>query len=338
VVFGVGATGSVATRLMLEKGVEVVGALARSPEKVGKDLGEVAGLDTEVGVTVEDDPERVLGERRPDIAIVTTGNYMDDVFDHLKLCAEAGANVATLAAELLYPWRSSPAATARLDRIAKEHGVSITATGHQDIYWVHLIGVMMGSSHTVTAIKGTVAWNIDDFGPQIAREQRVGDSAAEFTRWLEGAERPPTVGRNTLDCLAADLGMVVASRDSETKPEMVDEDRYCRALDSTVPAGDVIGFTDIDSATTTSGVELTFEMLGRVAAAGESDVNEWRVSGEPELVLTTPDLPSGMTTVTQLVNRIPDIVNAPPGFVTIEMLPRPRYRPYPFEVYIDRAA
>jgi hypothetical protein len=41
--------GAVATRLMLEKGVDVVGALARSPAKVGKDLGEVADLGTETG-------------------------------------------------------------------------------------------------------------------------------------------------------------------------------------------------------------------------------------------------------------------------------------------------
>ena len=44
VVYGVGAMNSVATRMMLEKGVDIVGALARSPEKVGRDLGDVAGL------------------------------------------------------------------------------------------------------------------------------------------------------------------------------------------------------------------------------------------------------------------------------------------------------
>ena len=44
VVYGVGAMNSVATRLMLEKGVDIVGALARSPDKVGRDLGDVAGL------------------------------------------------------------------------------------------------------------------------------------------------------------------------------------------------------------------------------------------------------------------------------------------------------
>src|ERR1700735_2252860 len=70
VVYGVGAMNSIATRLMLEKGVDIVGAIARSSEKVGRDLGEVAGLGYETGVIVEDDPERVLSTRTADIAVI----------------------------------------------------------------------------------------------------------------------------------------------------------------------------------------------------------------------------------------------------------------------------
>ena len=63
VVYGVGAMNSIATRMMLEKGVDIVGALARSPEKVGHDLGEVAGLGFPTGVIVEDDAAHVLSTR-----------------------------------------------------------------------------------------------------------------------------------------------------------------------------------------------------------------------------------------------------------------------------------
>ncbi len=51
IVYGVGAMGSIMARLMLDKGVEIVGAVGRSPEKVGRDLGEVAGLGRPTGVT-----------------------------------------------------------------------------------------------------------------------------------------------------------------------------------------------------------------------------------------------------------------------------------------------
>ena len=334
VVYGVGAMGSIATRFMREKGVEIVGALARSPEKVGKDLGEVAGLGYEVGLPVEDDPERVLS-RRPDIVIDATGNYMPEVFDHLRLCLEAGANVATIAAELLYPWGTSPAATAELDAMAKRNGVTVTGVGLQDIYWVQLVSCLMGASHTIESVAGTVSWNVDEFGPEVAEVQHVGDTPDEFAAWLENAsERPPNIGRNILGALVADAGLVPASISSTTRPELAPEDRYCRALDLNVPAGSVIGFTDIDTIETTSGVEFSFEMVGRVHTDDEVSANDWLITGEPQLRLANPGVPSSTATVTQIVNRIPDVINAPPGFVTIDRLPRPQYRPYPLDNYL----
>jgi hypothetical protein len=102
-----------------------------------------------------------------------------------------------------------------------------------------------------------------------------------------------------------------------------------------VDTGKVIGFTDVDTVRTNEGITLTFEMTGRLYLEGEADINDWTVTGEPELHLSNPAVPTGTTTVTQLVNRIPDVINAPPGFITIEKLPRPRYRTYPLGAYLD---
>ena len=60
-------------RLMIEKGVEIVGAIARSPDKVGCDLGDVAGLVFRTGVTVESDAEPAL-KRGADIAVVSVAS------------------------------------------------------------------------------------------------------------------------------------------------------------------------------------------------------------------------------------------------------------------------
>ena len=65
IVYGVGAMNSVATRLMLEKGVDIVGALARSPQKVGRDLGDVAELGYQTGVLVEETPSGCSPRARP---------------------------------------------------------------------------------------------------------------------------------------------------------------------------------------------------------------------------------------------------------------------------------
>src|SRR5262249_56014288 len=82
VVYGVGSMGSVATRMMLEKGVDIVGALARSPEKVGRDLGDVAGLGYQTGALVEDDPDPVPSTRQAAIAVTAAATHPPHTHHH----------------------------------------------------------------------------------------------------------------------------------------------------------------------------------------------------------------------------------------------------------------
>jgi 4-hydroxy-tetrahydrodipicolinate reductase len=325
---------SIATRLMLEKGVDIVGALARSPEKVGRDLGEVAGLGFSTGVIVEDDPERVLSTRAADIAVIAIASYMPDMYEHLHRCAEHGVNAITISEEALYPWNTSPMQTAELDALAKANGVTITGTGHQDVYWVNLVSMVLATSHRIETVTGKASWNVDDYGPEVAKDQRVDTTVEEFDTWLAEAVRPPSFGKNTLGALVSDLGVTVTEQSSMTRPEVASEPVASSALGLTVDTGRVIGFTDVDTVKTDQGITLTFEMTGRLYLEGEADINDWTITGEPELHLSNPAVPTGMTTVTQLVNRIPDVINAPPGFVTIEKLPRPRYRTYPLGAYV----
>jgi 4-hydroxy-tetrahydrodipicolinate reductase len=338
VVYGVGSMGSVATRMMLEKGVDIVGALARSPEKVGRDLGEVAGLGFETGVTVEDDPDRVLSSRQVDIAVIAVASYMSDMYEHLRRCAEYGVNAVTISEEALYPWNSSPMATAELDRIARRHGVTLTGTGHQDVYWVNLVSMVLATAHRIETVTGRASWNVDDFGPEVAKDQRVDTSVDDFDRWLAEADRPPSFGRNTLGALVEDLGLSVMAQESTTRPEIAKQPVSSKCLGITVDTGRVIGFTDVDTVRSNEGITLTFEMTGRLYLEGEADINDWTVTGEPELRLLNPAVPTGVTTCTQLVNRIPDVINAPPGFITIEKLPPLRYRTFPLGMYVRDGA
>lgn len=49
--WGFGSMGSGMVKLLIEKdGVEVIGAIAHRAEKIGKDVGEVLGLDKKIGV------------------------------------------------------------------------------------------------------------------------------------------------------------------------------------------------------------------------------------------------------------------------------------------------
>lgn len=334
VVYGVGTMNSIITRMLLDKGVEIIGAISRSPAKVGKDLGALTGLGRQLGVTVSNDAAEVLS-RGADIAVIAVNSYMSDAQEQLRLCAEHGVNAVTLSEEALYPWETSPEITAELDGIAKRTGVTLTGSGHQDSYWLNMVSMLMGTTHRIDNVLGQASWNVDDYGPELAREQQVGTTTEQFNTWLESASRPPTFGRNVLDALVADTGLTPMSITTTSRPVLATEPLPVASLGITVDVGNVLGFTDIDEIKTSEGPNFVFEMTGCVYRPGQTDMNHWKIAGEPDVELSNGAVPTAMTTCSQLVNRIPDVINAQPGFITAEKLPRLRYRAFSLETYLS---
>jgi 4-hydroxy-tetrahydrodipicolinate reductase len=337
VIYGVGSMGSTLTRMALDKGADVVGAIARSADKVGRDVGEVAGLGREIGVVVSDDGEQVFSTNDVDIALISTVSGLDEMYEHFRVCIENGANAISLSEEWLYPWLRAPETARRLDDLARAHGVTVTAGGHQDGYWLGLAGALIGTAHQLDALRGKAMWNPDDYGPVAADFMPIDLSVDEFQPFMDAGSGPPSYGDSVLGILAARGGLTPRNFTHRRTPEIAEKDMLWRSLNRQVVAGRVIGFTDTDVLETEEGPTLTLEMTGRLYDDGDVDINEWTIHGEPTVTVSTPAVPSDITTCTALVNRIPDVVNAPAGFVTIDQLPPMRYRPRPLEQDIERS-
>jgi len=333
VVYGVGAMGSIIVRLLADKGVDIVGAVGRSPEKVGRDVGDVAGLGQQLGVPVESDPNRALAAGA-DIAVVSVASYLSVMRDHFAVCLENGANVVTIEEETVYPWSTAPELAAELDAIAKANGVTLAASGAQDVFWLHLVGTLLGAAHRIDAVEGRCTWNADDYGPEVAAHVHLGESPAEFERHLAEHGWPDFVARATLEALVHELDLEVARVSCTVRPVLADEDTPSLSLGCAVPAGHLLGVVDTTTVETDEGPRFTFSMEGRVYRAGESDTNEWRVHGDPALHLRNDGVPTRLITCTSVVNRIPDVINAPPGLVTLDELGKPRYKHGPLERHL----
>lgn len=338
VIYGVGSMGALIAPMLLGKGVEIVGAIARNPGKVGRDLAEVAGLEAAMGVIVDDDAARVLGTSGADIAVVSVGSLVGAMYDHFRVCLENGVNVLTIEEESLYPWLTSASLSAQLDALAKRHGVTLTGSGIQDVYWVKLVSVVIGSMLQLERVAGRAQWNIDDFGPEVAREFRVGGTredlqqAASVDGWYS-----PTV-RNTLDALAAEVGLTVERSHARVTPVIAAADVRSKSLAQVIPAGRVSGLVEAVRIETREGPTLEFEMTGRVYdQPSDADTSEWLIRGEPgEVKLANAGYSTRLLTGSVVANRIPDVLNAEPGLVTIDRLPPARYRPLPLGNYVRR--
>lgn len=330
-VHGLGAMGLEIVRILHGRGANIVAAIVRpGSDKGGRDLGELAGVGA-LGLPARGDAEQALHEAAPDIVIVTVSTYLDDAqYEIFSAAVRAGANVITLAEEMLYPFATDNPRARALDTLAERHQVTVTGTGHQDAYWVNLISVLAGSTHDLGSVSGRLSWSVDDFGRALAEQQRVNATAEEFAAWQAAAERPPTFGHYSLHALAATIdltprGTVVTT----TEPVIAQHGTYSKALGATVPRGRLLGYTDTDTLHTTEGVTLSISSQGSVYGEGERDYNEWSLadsSGLPTLHLRNSDLNTAHTTCATLVNRIPDVIDAKPGIVTVDRLPQLRHR------------
>jgi 2,4-diaminopentanoate dehydrogenase len=133
-----GKSGSAAVRGMVGHPVlQLVGCYAYSPEKVGRDVGELCGIEP-IGITATDDVEALLA-LEPDC--VSYMAYRPN-FDHLERILESGANVVTT----MYMLAGSgygEEATHRLRDAASRGGSSLYASG---IYPGHAPMVALAAS------------------------------------------------------------------------------------------------------------------------------------------------------------------------------------------------
>ena len=132
--YGVGKMSLYTMRYMLEKGIEIVGAVDVNPAIIGKDIGEILGKE-KLGIVVvsAEKAEEMMKETKPDICIITTRSLIAELEEPYMLCAKLGINAISTCEEAFYPQNSNPTLTKKIDELAKKNNCTITGSGYQDI-------------------------------------------------------------------------------------------------------------------------------------------------------------------------------------------------------------
>lgn len=348
--FGTGKMAVYTMRYVLEKGGEIVGAIDVNPNVIGKDIGTIMGKEPmNVRVTALDDAEAMLKEVKPDICVVETMSLIKDVEEALMLCAKLGINAITTCEEAFYPWNSNPTVTKALDEMAKKTGCTISGSGYQDIYWGQLITSIAGSTQKITKIKGSSSYNVEDYGIALAKAHGAGLTLSEFDKQvasvdrisdeerekiIESGEYLPSYMWNVNGWLCSKLGLTIKSQTQVTIPTTYKEDIYSSTLEETVKAGDATGMSAVVTTETEEGITIESECIGKVYSPEEYDKNEWTVYGEPDTTITVAKPATVELTCGTIVNRIPDVINAEPGYVTTEKMGDLQYRTKPLNEYV----
>ena len=102
----------------------------------------------------------------------------------------------------------------------------------------------------------------------------------------------------------------------------------------TIPAGHATGMSAVVTTVTEEGIVIEGNCIGKVYAEDEFDQNVWTIHGEPdtEVIINRPATVE--LTCATIVNRIPDLIAAEPGFITSEKMAANKFRAKDLSFYV----
>ena len=339
---GTGNVGRLAlSELISNPGFELTGLCVSADEKVGKDAGELAGLDVTTGILATKDLDAVLATK-PDCAVYCAmgDNRMPQAMADVYKIAAAGINVVgTSPGVLQYPWGVMPDKyIAPLEEAAQQGNSSIYINGVDPGFITDLIPLAFASTCAsiqqvrcmeiadyATYDGATVMFDVMGFGQSLDEVPMLFQPGVLSIAW-GCAIRQLAAGLNI------ELDSITESYEREPAPEAFD------IAAGHIPKGGVAAVRFEIKGMVGDHPAIVVEHVTRVRGdlrpdwaqpAQEGGSYRVEITGEPSYVVDIcPTSTKGdhnhaaiAAGAARVVNAIPAVVAAPPGLRTTLNLP-----------------
>ena len=336
VMYGLGYVGCGLVELMMDKEwLKIVGAIDNAKDKVGKDVGEVAGVGKKLGVVVSDDADVVLSSSGADLVTHSTPFFPEQTDSQIMKAINAGANVITIADDrLAYPWHHWPQLSRKFDEAAKKKGVTVACGGFNPGFSCIYPAFVTGLSGSVKSIYLRMNGDVSPFGEGTMGKGRYGvgltleEWEKDYHRKFVVPARPKSdishyMYRFTIVDLVADsMGWELDEVHYELKPVISKKDKVSLG-GLAIPAGNVAGWNEMTRAIKDGETVMTIENYRVVFAKDEGleEIAEVTIDGDMNIHAAIKGLVIARCSFTYMLNMIPLIMTAKPGIVTLRDIP-----------------
>lgn len=316
-IYGTGQYGLEAVRIIAGYGWPIVAAYNRSGSKVGQDLGALAGM-APMGVVVENCDEADYTKCTADVAIHAVTDRLETNMPAYRRLLGAGINVICHGGESYFPIGVNRALAQEIDTMARANSVSFTGTGIWDYsrIWPGLLAA--GSATSIDRIVHKTLTNAQSAGVALMKVCGVSMTRSEFAAanmsLIGGLYK--TVPHHVLHAMGLDVTDIV----ERITPILSDVPVYCKLLDQMLDPGTCLGTSVLTEVYTSQGITAMSVNELRIFAEDEGEYTMWEIEGRPATKIRVDRSEPVHSSAACMVNRIPDVIAAPPGVRLISEL------------------
>lgn len=322
VIYGCGPIGLLISKVAIKKGFEVVGAIDVDPNLVGRDVGELIGLEGRLGVKVDSNADKVLMEGKPDVVFHATGSWLDKVYPQIVKAIRAKADVVSTCETLAYPWYRYPELACLIDNFAKAHGATVIGTGVNPGFVFEALPAFLSVS-IAKLEKVRVVRSLDAAKRRYPFQKKIGLSMSpeEFKAELAKGAITAHVGYAESVCLLADMLNIKIDRVEERQEASIAEKEYTTQYFHIKP-GTVKGV--VGYGVGLRGEEEVIRVELR-AIVGADEYEEVVFEGEPRIAWRSTGTPGDLATAAIVVNVAPKVIDKCLGLITLKELVKYTY-------------
>ena len=326
VLVGLGPIGAaVARQLDVRKGFQLVGAVDIDPAKVGRDAGDVLELGRRLRVRVADRIGETLRATKADAAVLCTSSELKRVLPQLEEVLKRRVPIVTTTEEAAYPVPKNRRLVRRLDEAARKAKVAVIGTGVNPGF------VMDALPIALTAVCERVD-RIEVQRVQDARLRRLpfqhkigaGLTPDAFQRGVEQGTLRHVGFSVSIQMIADALGWKLERVTDDVTPKVASqaiESEFLR-----VDAGQVAGIIQEGVGYVGGERRITLHIEAYLGAPETFD--SVLIEGSPPIHSRIAGGVHGdIATVSMVVNSIPAVLEAAPGFRTMRDLRLPSFYP-----------